>query len=145
MRIFKKNKKINIQKNSFKNLTSPYIKVRLQLYKEIPALGHDDGSWFIVKNADCTHTGLEERRCTRCQEVLETRTIDAKGHTYEEWIIDKEPSCTDTGSKHKYCSECGDTITEEIPKLEQKKNNTAIVIGSISDGVILLFILKKKH
>lgn len=99
MRIFKENKKINIQKNSFKNLTSPYIKVRLQLYKEIPALGHDDGSWFIVKNADCTHTG----------------------------------------SKHKYCSECGDTITEEIPKLEQKKNNTAIVIGLVMELFYFLY------
>ena len=49
------------------------------------------------------------------------RNQNYRCNTYEEWIIDKEPSCTDTGSKHKYCSECGDTITEEIPKLEQKK------------------------
>ena len=34
--------------------------------EEIPALGHDYGDWTTVKEADCFHTGLEERKCGRC-------------------------------------------------------------------------------
>ena len=86
-------------------------------YHEIPALGHDEGKWTVVKDADCTHDGLEERRCTRCGELLESRTIDAKGHSYGEWTVDKAPTCTETGARHRTCSECGDVITENIGAL----------------------------
>ena len=86
-------------------------------YEEIPALGHDEGKWTVVRDADCTHDGLEERRCTRCGELLESRTIDAKGHSYGDWVVDKNPTCSETGSRHKVCSECGDVITETIAAL----------------------------
>ena len=86
-------------------------------YHEIPALGHDEGKWTVVRDADCTHDGLEERRCTRCGELLESRTIDAKGHSYGYWIVDKDPTCTESGSRHKTCSVCGDTVTETVDAL----------------------------
>lgn len=86
-------------------------------YVEISALGHDEGRWTVVRDADCTHDGLEERRCTRCGELLESRTIDAKGHSYGDWIADKDPTCTETGTKHKTCSECGDVVVETIDAL----------------------------
>ncbi|MDY4693404.1 MAG: cohesin domain-containing protein [Blautia sp.] len=86
-------------------------------YHEIPALGHDEGKWNVVREADCTHDGLEERRCTRCGALLESRTVGAKGHSYGDWIVDKGPTCTDTGTRHKVCSECGDVVTETVPAL----------------------------
>lgn len=86
-------------------------------YHEIPKLGHDEGEWTVVRNADCTHDGLEERRCTRCGKVLETRTITATGHSYGDWIIDKNPTCTDAGTRHKTCSDCGEVVTETLDAL----------------------------
>ena len=81
-------------------------------YHEISALGHDEGKWTVLRDSDCTHDGLEERRCIRCGELLESRTIDAKGHSYGDWIVDKEPTCTESGFRHKACSHCGDVVTE---------------------------------
>ncbi|MCI5669599.1 MAG: cohesin domain-containing protein, partial [Bacilli bacterium] len=86
-------------------------------YKKIPALGHDEGTWVVVKNPTCTEDGFEERRCTRCGEILVTRTITATGHSYGDWIIDKNPTCTDAGTRHKVCSECGDVVTETLDAL----------------------------
>lgn len=42
--------------------------------EEIPALGHDYGDWTTVKEADCFHTGLEERKCGRCGETEQRET-----------------------------------------------------------------------
>ncbi|MCI6525301.1 MAG: hypothetical protein MR464_04990, partial [Bacilli bacterium] len=117
---------------------------------EIPALGHDEGKWTVVRDADCTHEGLEERRCTRCGELLESRTIGAKGHSYGDWIVVKEPTTSSEGLKTRTCSICGDTETVVIPKL-QKKNNAGVIAVSCVGGIAILgcsilipLLIKKK-
>ena len=42
--------------------------------EETAALGHDFGQWETVKEADCFHTGLEERKCSRCEEIEQRET-----------------------------------------------------------------------
>ena len=37
--------------------------------------GHDDGEWIVTQNATYTKSGVKERRCTRCGEVLEKATV----------------------------------------------------------------------
>ena len=120
-------------------------------YKEIPALGHDEGKWNVVREADCTHDGLEERRCTRCGALLESRTVGAQGHSYGEWIVDKEPTTISEGSKSRTCSICGDTETVAIPKLQKKNNNAGVIAGGCVGGVAVLgcsilipLLIKKK-
>lgn len=57
-----------------------------------PALGHDLGSWKIVKDAGCIENGSKIRYCTRngCS-YSETGTIPAVGsHTFTN---DKDPTC----------------------------------------------------
>ena len=69
--------------------------------EEIPALGHDYGDWTTVKEADCFHTGLEERKCGRCGETEQRETtaetcpseaytdLDRNGwyHEYVDWAL----------------------------------------------------------
>ena len=69
--------------------------------EEIPALGHDYGDWTTVKEADCFHTGLEERKCGRCGEIEQHETtaetclseaytdLDRNGwyHEYVDWAL----------------------------------------------------------
>lgn len=69
--------------------------------EEIPALGHDYGDWTTVKEADCFHTGLEERKCGRCGEIEQHETtaetclseaytdLDRNGwyHEYVDWVL----------------------------------------------------------
>ena len=69
--------------------------------EEIPALGHDYGDWTTVKEADCFHTGLEERKCGRCGETEQRETtaetcsseaytdLDRTGwyHEYVDWAL----------------------------------------------------------
>ena len=94
-------------------------------YRDIPASTgngaitieciHDNGAWKTTKEASCTEAGSEERKCTICDTVLETREIAAKGHTYGEWITEKEPDCTEAGKEQRTCSVCQATETREIP------------------------------
>ena len=43
--------------------------------QEVPALGHDEGEWVIVIEASVDAEGLKEKRCTRCEAVLEEEII----------------------------------------------------------------------
>ncbi len=47
----------------------------------IPALGHDWGAWTVTTPPTCTETGVETRRCARCN-AEETHTVEALGHHY---------------------------------------------------------------
>ena len=58
-----------------------------QTVDEVDALGHDAGTWVTTIEAGLGVTGKKERRCTRCQHVLETAdipmtTTDGKDSVY---------------------------------------------------------------
>ena len=77
---------------------------------------HDSGTWETVKAPTCTETGVEQRVCEVCGEVLETREIAAKGHKDGEWVVTKQATCTEPGEKELHCATCGEVIkTEAIP------------------------------
>jgi hypothetical protein len=44
--------------------------------------GHDAGAWHTIKATSCTENGLQELRCTKCEHLLETATVNATGHNY---------------------------------------------------------------
>ena len=45
--------------------------------RELPALGHDWGEWYVVKAAKPGEPGLEERKCNRCG-ITEQRPLYAE-------------------------------------------------------------------
>ena len=85
---------------------------------DIPALGHDEGVWKVVKEATCKEKGSKELRCTRDNFLLKTEEIPLKDHTWDEGKVTKEATCKEKGVKTFTCKVCGDTKTEEIPLAE---------------------------
>lgn len=48
---------------------------KTQKVNEVPALGHTEGEWKVVTEATATNTGLKQKICTRCNEVLDEAVI----------------------------------------------------------------------
>ena len=75
---------------------------------------HLPGEAQVVREANCTQTGLSHATCKVCGAEIEEE-IPALGHEYGDWVVTQDPSCTETGSKEKSCARCGDKVVEEIP------------------------------
>lgn len=83
----------------------------------IPMTEHTLGEWTTVKDATCAENGLEEKNCTVCGKVIETRLTDKLPHTYEEWKITTEPTCTEAGIETSVCTVCGEDTVRGINPL----------------------------
>ena len=70
----------------------------------IEATGHGVTYQVVTLEPTPESEGSYEERCSICDEVLSTGTIDKIALEYEkEFAIDKEPTCTESGSKSKHC------------------------------------------
>ncbi|MCF0124203.1 MAG: InlB B-repeat-containing protein, partial [Clostridia bacterium] len=90
-----------------------------QKEEKIDKFGHNFGEWITTKEATEEEKGIEERKCTRCDEK-EKRELPILSHTHKystEWTIDQEATCTETGEKSHYCK-CGERMDiTQIPAL----------------------------
>lgn len=87
----------------------------------IEPLGHDfDTEWTVDLEPTCTAVGSKSHHCTRCDEKSHVTEIDKLDHTWNEGAITKEPTATEPGVKIYTCIYCGETMTEEIPKLDEE-------------------------
>lgn len=75
---------------------------------------HAYGEWTVVKAANCTQDGQQERYCS-CGEK-QTVTINATGHTFDDWTVIKQASCSEVGQQERTCS-CGEKESATIPVL----------------------------
>ena len=75
--------------------------------EEIPAKGHVQGDWHVVKEATCTEDGLEELRCSVCNDVIKERILGTIAHPYIRTTV--APTCVDNGYMINKCFACGDT------------------------------------
>lgn len=72
---------------------------------------HVYGAWTTVTAATCGAKGSEERICTTCNQVKETRDIPATGqHTPGSPVTTKEPNCTEKGTTETKCTVCGTVV-----------------------------------
>ncbi|MEE1003139.1 MAG: leucine-rich repeat domain-containing protein [Acutalibacteraceae bacterium] len=89
----------------------------------VSAKGHILSDWQIVKEPTTTETGLKQKVCTVCNEVIETVVLpkldETHTHSYTPEIT-KQPTCTKKGIKTYTCS-CGESYTEEISALGHKE------------------------
>lgn len=83
----------------------------------IPMTEHASGEWTTAKKATCAENGLEEKICTVCGKVIETRVTDKLPHTYEEWKMTTEPTCTEAGVETSVCTVCGEETVRGINPL----------------------------
>ncbi len=71
--------------------------------------GHSpsDG-WRTSVEPTCIADGIQQRVCTVCGEVLESRDVDALGHDFAEKVVVREATMTEVGMKKGTCSRCGE-------------------------------------
>lgn len=67
-----------------------------------------ESDWIDDEEFTCLQKGDQYTICTKCGELISTRTI-TKYHNYEERII-KEVTCTENGEVEEVCLNCGKSI-----------------------------------
>lgn len=73
------------------------------------ANGHAYASWYVVKEATCTETGIKRKDCVSCS-GYETATIEATGHSYVATATN--PTCMEQGYTTHTCSKCNATYVD---------------------------------
>ncbi|MBQ7714999.1 MAG: DUF4091 domain-containing protein, partial [Clostridia bacterium] len=94
-----------------------FAEVRKNLGNAVEAASphtHTPGEPVVTVPATCTESGVQEIRCSECNELIETQTIEPTGHTFSEWIITISPTCTGAGERCRYCSVCGELLETEV-------------------------------
>ena len=88
------------------------------------ALGHNPGNWTREKNPTCTATGSDVRKCTRCNAVVNRRTVNKLGHNPGNWTREKNPTCTANGSDIRKCTRCKAIVSRRtVNKLGHNPGN----------------------
>ncbi len=81
----------------------------------ISALGHDAGDWEITKMATCSIIGIRQKKCSRCDKVVEREAIPTNGlHLLSSWIVAEEATCTEDGRKEERCTQCSEVLNAEL-------------------------------
>ena len=88
------------------------------------ALGHNPGNWTREKNPTCTANGSDIRKCTRCNAVVNRRTVNKLGHNPGNWTREKNPTCTVDGSDIRKCTRCKAIVSRRtVNKLGHNPGN----------------------
>ena len=72
-------------------------------YKNIDALGHRLGEWYVLEGPTCTREGTQASDCTVCGQQ-QTAPIPSTGHIYGPEV--KNPTCTAGGYTRYNCRAC---------------------------------------
>ncbi len=103
----------------------------------IEATGHGATYQVIILEPTVETEGSYEERCSICDEVLFTGTIEKIALQYEkEFTIDKEPTCTESGSKSKHCITEGYEdfkieVTEILPLGHEAEEQWKVTVEAI--------------
>ncbi len=80
---------------------------------------HEPGEWIMISASTCSKEGMQQKKCTICNAVLETSSISIIEHTAS---VDAaiQPTCTTIGkSEGSHCAVCGEVLVapETIPAI----------------------------
>ena len=80
-------------------------------YKELSPLGHEYGSWTIVKDPTEEEDGLKQKVCIRCNDVI-SEIIPKLSHTHKYTVNVVNPTC-ESGGYSLYTCLCGNTYKSD--------------------------------
>ncbi len=103
--------------NSFSNSKQEFVVPRVTaggvtVKETCENTGHEFGEWNIVKQANCTETGLKTHFCIRCNSAEEV-TVPITHDFESEWTVDKEATPQEDGIMSRHCTKC-DEVTDKI-------------------------------
>ena len=78
---------------------------------------HTENDGTVIKQPTCTETGIREYKCTECQEISKTETIDALGHSWSTWDETTPATEYTTGIRTHTCMICHKKETQVIPPI----------------------------
>lgn len=67
---------------------------------------HKEVYTLAQKEATCVEDGVEHVVCSKCDAVLETRTLKATGHSFGDYVVTVEPSAGQNGVETRTCKKC---------------------------------------
>lgn len=75
-----------------------------------PACTHVLSNWQVDERSTCTTEGIRSKKCTLCNEKVETEVIPKTDHSASSWIVDKKATCTAQGKQHQECTQCKEVL-----------------------------------
>ncbi|MBQ3565629.1 MAG: VWA domain-containing protein, partial [Oscillospiraceae bacterium] len=72
---------------------------------------HVQGEWVVTKKASCTQEGSMQAKCTICEEVIATQTIDKTAHKFGAWSDYVKNNQTGRYVSTRRCADCGTVQT----------------------------------
>lgn len=73
--------------------------------EQLPALGHDYGTYRQTKAPTCIESGTEVSSCSRCSSSR-SRSVSALGHNWGEWLYNNDATCNYDGTTTSICQRC---------------------------------------
>lgn len=83
----------------------------LSIYKNVQ---HEAGDWVVITWPTCTQDGVQNKYCSICNRILESKTSKASGHERGDWVTTKEATCEEEGSRQVKCSVCEKVIESRV-------------------------------
>lgn len=71
---------------------------------------HTPGEFVKTKEPTCTESGKLVKKCTVCENVVQTEAIAALGHDEGKWETQKAATCTEDGIRLRKCTRCKHVI-----------------------------------
>ena len=76
-----------------------------------PACAHVLSNWQVDERSTCTTEGIRSKKCTLCNEKVETEVIPKTAHSPSNWIVDgKSATCTSQGKMKQECTQCKEVL-----------------------------------
>jgi len=95
---------------------------------------HKSGDWVITEQATCAKTGIRQKTCTECGEILNTETIPMTEHKAGDWTLQRAPGCTLVGNEAQLCIYCNKVLnSRDIPMVNHTYSNGSCIYCGASD------------
>ena len=98
----------------------------------VNASGHDFSEWENLTEANCTSSGVAQRKCAVCLQT-ETKIVSPLAHNYKAEIV--EPTCLEQGYTTHICSRCGTGYNDTfVPPLGHDYEEIEVAPTCTEDG-----------
>ena len=117
---------------------NPVMSTGYRVTREIPALGHTYGEWYVATEPGCETDGEKRRDCQRTGpgfdcDHFESEVIPATGHTMGDWYVVTDSTCTATGEERRDCADCDKFDTQVIEKKPHDYVNAVVTAPTCTE------------